>query len=77
MDCYVRQRALCGGSLGPLENLGWAFAHPRPPPQMAPLDYLLGFTKISLLAKYMGQRVSQLHRLSNKTSPPVPAPPWT
>jgi len=37
MDYYGRQRALCGGSLGPLENLGWAFAHPDPPPQMAPL----------------------------------------
>ena len=29
MDYYGRQRALCGGSLGPLKNLGWAFAHPR------------------------------------------------
>ena len=26
-DYYGRKRALCGGSLGPPENLGWAFAH--------------------------------------------------
>jgi len=31
MDYYGRQRALRSGSLGPLENLGWAFAHPWPP----------------------------------------------
>ena len=26
IDYYGWQRALCGGSLGPLKNLGWTFA---------------------------------------------------